>query len=292
MREYFRGWKRKFGVLTLMVACVLMTAWIGQYRDAFVFEFNRLWPSYGLISSFGGFRITRIGLLGGEERIEGGRTITSVNITDDLPPEFSRGDARIVRYRTDKVEFYSESEDGTLTKLWLVPYWSIVISLALLSAYLLLGKPGPQLKPPALVREYFKGWKRKAGCVTLVVACSLAAGWMRSFTICDYFHLPARRDIASATGSFLLITSAGYEGDRRSVWATVDSKQLSEEMNSAKWVWQFAGFGRGAIHISYVFSAFIWRIPYWSITLPLTLISAWLLLSKPRSAKQQPVPYA
>ena len=59
------------------------------------------------------------------------------------------------------------------------------------------------------------------------------------------------------------------------------------------WHWQLLGFDFGAAS----FEAFtkaqtgtfrqrdeIWQIPYWSIVLPLTLISLWLLLSKPRSS--------
>lgn len=31
----------------------------------------------------------------------------------------------------------------------------------------------------------------------------------------------------------------------------------------------------------------VWTVPYWSITVPLTLISLWLLLSKPRKSTQK-----
>ena len=33
--------------------------------------------------------------------------------------------------------------------------------------------------------EFFKGWRRKVGCVTLVMACVFAAGWVRSLAIFD-----------------------------------------------------------------------------------------------------------
>lgn len=32
---------------------------------------------------------------------------------------------------------------------------------------------------------YFRGWKRKAGVVTLVMACVCAAGWVRSLNFSD-----------------------------------------------------------------------------------------------------------
>src|SRR6478735_5170852 len=33
---------------------------------------------------------------------------------------------------------------------------------------------------------YFRGWKRKAGLVTLAIACVFATGWVRSFQGADY----------------------------------------------------------------------------------------------------------
>lgn len=35
------------------------------------------------------------------------------------------------------------------------------------------------------MREFFKGWRRKAGCVALTVSCLLMAAWIRSRTIPD-----------------------------------------------------------------------------------------------------------
>ena len=35
------------------------------------------------------------------------------------------------------------------------------------------------------VREFFRGWRRKAGCVTLVMALVCVAGWVRSQMIAD-----------------------------------------------------------------------------------------------------------
>ena len=33
--------------------------------------------------------------------------------------------------------------------------------------------------------DFFKGWRRKVGCVTLVMACGMATMWLRSFTTID-----------------------------------------------------------------------------------------------------------
>ena len=42
MREFFKGWKRKLGCVTLVTACLLMGMWIRSQRihDAYSFGFN------------------------------------------------------------------------------------------------------------------------------------------------------------------------------------------------------------------------------------------------------------
>ena len=37
---------------------------------------------------------------------------------------------------------------------------------------------------------YFKPWRRKIGVVTLVMACVLMAGWVRSLTVADHIDIP------------------------------------------------------------------------------------------------------
>ena len=36
--------------------------------------------------------------------------------------------------------------------------------------------------------EFFRGWKRKAGVATLVMACTLAAAWVRSLFVTDFVN--------------------------------------------------------------------------------------------------------
>src|SRR5580698_5128736 len=42
------------------------------------------------------------------------------------------------------------------------------------------------------MREFFRGWKRKVGVVTLLMACVLTVGWMRSWTITDWYIIRGR----------------------------------------------------------------------------------------------------
>lgn len=50
------------------------------------------------------------------------------------------------------------------------------------------------------------------------------------------------------------------------------------------WRWQSSGFDFGTFHDADQpeYQVKFWTIPYWSIVIPLTLISLWLLLPKPR----------
>jgi len=36
--------------------------------------------------------------------------------------------------------------------------------------------------------EFFHGWRRRIGLVTLMVACVFTAGWVRSLGACDQIH--------------------------------------------------------------------------------------------------------
>ncbi len=40
------------------------------------------------------------------------------------------------------------------------------------------------------MREFFRGWRRKVGCVTLVMACGLMGLWIRSGLMAEEFETP------------------------------------------------------------------------------------------------------
>lgn len=96
------------------------------------------------------------------------------------------------------------------------------------------------------MREFFRGWRRKVGCVALVLACGFATGWMRSYEY-DWFEISGVR-ISSCNGSF---------GPSR----IAETKQ-------GPWV-----IPKHEIVVP---------IPYWAPTISLTLLSAYLILWKPR----------
>ena len=103
--------------------------------------------------------------------------------------------------------------------------------------------------------EYFKPWRRKLGVLTLVFACVFAGWWVKSmFTP----PLPYRLQIEFVRNGLRV----GIQEANLSVMVVGTVTMIT---STGTW-----------------FDRFGLTIPYWSITIPLTLLSAWLLLSKTR----------
>ncbi|HEY4258606.1 MAG TPA: hypothetical protein VGM98_00540 [Schlesneria sp.] len=107
------------------------------------------------------------------------------------------------------------------------------------------------------MHEFFRGWRRKAGIVTLVTAGVMFVVWMRSLTTYDAIHCKLPWVSSSSE-------DREYDSD---ILASFDGMLLNRRVFSAP-----EGFR----------DEDIWAIPHWSIVLPLTLLSAYLLLWKPR----------
>lgn len=124
--------------------------------------------------------------------------------------------------------------------------------------------------------EFFNGWRRKAGLVTLVMACVLTAGWMRSMGYQDAVMIFGEKRclmIASANGSASWVleeTSEDTPAYDRATWYWINRPITSDNGNEFH-----ATHGLGTPRF----------IHYWSLVVPLTLLSAWLILIKPRKVK-------
>lgn len=155
------------------------------------------------------------------------------------------------------------------------------------------------------MRDFFKGWKRKLGGATLVMACVLVGTWVRSDFYVDELWFskdqsPKQVFVQSCAGALRFfdgradgnITRGGY-------WWRI--RRCSSEDHSfagfgVSFVfderWQYWGFDIGKGHevqnppSQYILSFMF--IPFWSVVLPLTLVSSWLLLSK-QPPVQRPV---
>lgn len=174
------------------------------------------------------------------------------------------------------------------------------------------------------MQEFFHGRRRKTGCVTLMLAVVLAAAWVRSLTTLDAVDLRISPDLLSQESFYstegclgivyefqsqnpidrhsesILVTKLSICSPR---WNAYDLKSMNRlpaksrfDSTMMVWLWTHFRFGAGLEewkfdgggHCREVY----WMIPYLLVVTPLTLLSAYLLLSKPRSPKQSAAPTA
>jgi len=143
--------------------------------------------------------------------------------------------------------------------------------------------------------EFFHGWRRKAGCVTLVLATVFMLGWIRSMGISDgavIQFVALTHVLISTDGHFRWMCHSGNfpTSDRIThlqwpVEQAVEHPFIAIVGGEIEWQWRcrWRGFDIGEGHIIGL-PLNAWAIPYWSVVLPLTALSAFLLLSKPRKS--------
>lgn len=155
------------------------------------------------------------------------------------------------------------------------------------------------------MREFFRGWKRKIGVVTLLMACLFLAGWLRSLnnqeTTAFSIHDKLRCQVLSQDG-IVTVRMIGSEFPVRDSCGSLDlviilrpyldTGEIRQHVvpldrsyfNRNPLLLSFPGYGFVATnfkHETLGIQVSIWNIPYWSIVLPLTLASAWLLSKRP-----------
>ena len=113
------------------------------------------------------------------------------------------------------------------------------------------------------MHEFFKGWRRKAGGVLLVLTCVLEVGWVRSFVVQDT----------------VLIRNYCVGSDRGWIWwlemPYMDQWKWDSQTIDSDW--------NDETGINWVFGNQNCAIRYWSLVIPLTLLSAYLIVWKPRT---------
>lgn len=134
------------------------------------------------------------------------------------------------------------------------------------------------------MREIFRGWRRKLGCITLVVACILALGWARSLLGAYCVWIPAghRQHQFIAADGIVYWWAFDMNIRQPPEWdvTTVDTS-LSQAV-------KLIDAERG--NRSYMIPSFVeWKTDFWLLVLLPTLPSAYLILSKSReqTAPQQ-----
>ena len=148
MGEFFRGWKRKIGVLTLLIACVLMLGWVRSLSIEDAATLSGKTTHLILTSSQSKMVLTRHRDATGMTAASYQAGWTSNPITDvwaSTPIEkerfWKRFGFNFEIGTVTTVGFYQQAQVEYCNLV--VPYWSIVIPLIMLSAFLLLSNPGP-----------------------------------------------------------------------------------------------------------------------------------------------------
>jgi hypothetical protein len=158
---------------------------------------------------------------------------------------------------------------------------------------------------------FFQGWKRRFGVVTLSLACLLTVGWVRSDVSEDWIdanshQFRTRLLVNSSNGRINVLRWTPHASGSLFSWgvraASMDRNPLTnrgikkpfdlwhEFHVKNRFDWAGFHFGSGK-HTSWhgERGIEIWFIPYWSIVIPLTLLSVFLLLSKPRLVSTESV---
>ena len=142
------------------------------------------------------------------------------------------------------------------------------------------------------IAETTRGWRRRFGYVTLVMACLFIAGWVRSQRYQDSVHLPTShvsRGFVSHNGRLMMFSSWFADGRplflRSFAWRT---KQPPDEIGEPESIWEQLGFAHSRGNAYFGEEIEDWTIPYWLIVFPLTLLSTYLMLGKPPKPTEPP----
>ena len=134
------------------------------------------------------------------------------------------------------------------------------------------------------MREFLRGWKRKIGCITLMMACVFAAGWIRSSHTADELWIGALGRQWCFISEMGYIHWHSYFVPPRYIGDSVSSVPVSTAADRAS----FDRFWSNRLHNLAITTRYFIQgtVPYWSVVIPLTALSTFLLLSKPRKSPQ------
>jgi hypothetical protein len=121
------------------------------------------------------------------------------------------------------------------------------------------------------MREFFRGWRRKLGCVTLGLACVVTVFWLRSLaTPNESLFFP---DKSADPGSF-----AGIATRPNTLVILKYDSPLAKDLILN---------GQPLMALTAVISSSC-EIPFWSLVIPVVIFSAILLLWPSRRLKPNP----
>jgi hypothetical protein len=129
----------------------------------------------------------------------------------------------------------------------------------------------PNFRYHVTMKEFFRGWRRKAGTVTLVIALAMMGLWIRSRLVADQVVFPVGKYeimILSSHGTFYCFAK---------VW---DPELGAVRTHSFGNVFTKSDLARFVEIVTSINHHLF--IPQFSITIPLTLLAAYLLFIPPQ----------
>jgi hypothetical protein len=134
----------------------------------------------------------------------------------------------------------------------------------------------------APMNTIFRSWKRKAGCVTLGLAVALTGSWMRSQFAPDIlcWSIGRRTEVIISSDGNLSWWRLATEEPVKSFWNPGFVKQSTDGSH-------YAMIGKWFVELDAANSC---PVPYWTFALPMALLSAYLLFSKPPAPKSTESP--
>ena len=148
--------------------------------------------------------------------------------------------------------------------------------------------------------NFFKGWRRKIGLLTLAIALVFMGGWMRGQSKADCVVLRIGKSVLCnfASDQFGLRFVWSNRFDNPSSFSTEWTSQSLDRMpkrtgpldeNKPSYEWKVCGVHIGSDEAELPRMRFVvCVVPYWYVILPLTLLSGWLILATPRKLKSPP----
>lgn len=134
MREFFRGWKRKVGVVALVVACAVTAIWLRSWTDHDMVTFSFRGCGHAVDSGYG-----RLHWL--SRWFPNGQDISFLYRFDRQSSKITGPRVELGDSLLEKLGFYL-NRDGHIGYFeMMLPYWPISLSLIAISAYLCISKP-------------------------------------------------------------------------------------------------------------------------------------------------------
>ncbi|WP_162130498.1 hypothetical protein [Schlesneria paludicola] len=141
MRESLRGWKPKLGVVTLLMACVLTSAWVRGLPKG-----KQLYFSLSKVNSIQVISLDGDLVIGTCEAADSSFSLLDQTLWTDLDVRrvgdfFPVEDTEVWNWKFGTFESLTHSTSLASIYYRFIPHWSIVLPLTLLSVNLLLSKP-------------------------------------------------------------------------------------------------------------------------------------------------------